>query len=98
MPIKAPHPWILASAPLLLATTAYADEPAQTPAPSPTARVVVTGTRENEDNYRVPAVDSIGPLGTTPILDTPYSVSILPEDLIRNSQAVDFRDVSKYLP
>ena len=58
----------------------------------------MTGTRESEDNYRVPAVDSIGPLGSTPLLDTPYSIGILPEDLLKNSQAVDFRDVSKYLP
>ena len=58
----------------------------------------MTATREGEDNYRVPAVDSLGPLGTTPLLDTPYSIGILPEDLIKNSQAVDFKDVSKYLP
>jgi iron complex outermembrane receptor protein len=94
MPNRSHRPWIFASFPLVLATTAHADEPP----PSPTTRVVVTGTRESEDNYRVPAVDSIGPLGSTPLLDTPYSIGILPEDLIENSQAVDFKDVSKYLP
>lgn len=67
-------------------------------AQSPAERVVVSGTREAESNYRVPTLDSIGPLGSTPVLDTPYSIGILPQSLIENSQAVNFRDVSKYLP
>jgi iron complex outermembrane receptor protein len=67
-------------------------------APSPTEKVVVSGTREGEPDYRVPHLDSIGPLGRTPVLDTPFSIGILPRDLIENSQAVNFRDVSKYLP
>ena len=33
-----------------------------------------------------------------PVLDIPYSIGILPHDLIENSQAVNFKDVSKYLP
>ena len=90
-------PVLLALLPIALATTARADEPSQPAAQSPAARVVVTGTRASE-NYRVPNLDSVGPLGTTPILDTPYSIGILPEDLIENSQAVNFKDVSKYLP
>jgi iron complex outermembrane recepter protein len=80
--------------PLVLAATARADDP---PPGSPAGTVVITGTHE-DNNYRVPAVDSIGPLGTTPLLDTPYSIGILPEDLIENSQAINFKDVSKYLP
>ena len=98
---KANYPVLLALLPLALETAAYADDaqqPAAQPPQNPTARVVVTGTREAEDHYRVPAVDSIGPLGTTPVLDTPYSVGILPGDLIQNSQAINFKDVSKYLP
>jgi iron complex outermembrane recepter protein len=98
---KANHPVLLALLSMALEAAAYADDaqqrPAQ-PAQSTTPRVVVTGTRENEESYRVPAVDSIGPLGTTPVLDTPYSIGILPQDLIENSQAVNFKDVSKYLP
>jgi iron complex outermembrane recepter protein len=97
MTSRANSPVLLALLPVALATAARADEPTQPAAQSPTARVVVTGTRESE-NYRVPSVDSVGPLGTTPILDTPYSIGILPEDLIENSQAVNFKDVSKYLP
>jgi iron complex outermembrane recepter protein len=60
--------------------------------------VLVVGTKESEDNYRVGSLDSLGPLGSTKILDTPYSISLLPEDLIKNSQATNFKDVSKYLP
>jgi len=96
------YPVLLALLPLALETAAaYADEaqqPVAQPPQSPIARVVVTGNREGEDHYRVPAVDSIGPLGTTPVLDTPYSIGILPHDVIENSQAINFKDVSKYLP
>ena len=60
-------------------------------------RVVIVGNREQQD-YRVESVDSLGPLGTTPVLDTPYTIGILPLDLIENSQATNFKDVSKYLP
>jgi iron complex outermembrane recepter protein len=98
---KATHPILLALLPLALESAVYADEaqqPVAQPPQSPIARVVVTGNREGEDHYRVPAVDSIGPLGTTPVLDTPYSIGILPHDVIENSQAISFKDVSKYLP
>src|SRR6201996_7303665 len=91
---------LLSLVPWTLPVVAAADDAPQAAAP-PTQtglpRVVVNGTQEKED-YRVDQVESIGPLGTTPILDTPYSIGILPEDLIKNSQAVNFKDVSKYLP
>ena len=61
-------------------------------------RVTVVGTRTPEDNYRVETVDSLGPLGNTPIQNIPYTIGILPLDLIQNAQAVNFKDVSKYLP
>jgi iron complex outermembrane receptor protein len=60
--------------------------------------VTVVGNRETEDNYRVGSVDSLGPLGSTKLLDTPYSIGILSSELIQNSQATNFKDVSKYLP
>ncbi len=59
--------------------------------------VTVLGVRPDDD-YRVDSVDSIGPLGSARLLDIPYSVSVLPLDVIENSQAVNFKDVSKYLP
>ena len=61
-------------------------------------RVVVSAERLPQQTYRALNVDSLGPLGTTPVLDTPYTIGILTNDMIRNSQAVDFKDVSKYLP
>ncbi|HEY6452895.1 MAG TPA: TonB-dependent siderophore receptor [Steroidobacteraceae bacterium] len=74
-------------------------EPASSQPPGSLERVVVTGTREPaKGDYRVDAVASEGPLGSTPILDTPYTIGILPLNLIENSQATNFKDVSKYLP
>jgi len=70
----------------------------QTPSQTTLPHIVVTGTQTPDNNYRVDKVDSIGPLGTTDIQNTPYSIEVLPLDLIENSQAVNFKDVSKYLP
>ena len=90
---------LLPSAPAAAADAAEQAAPAAAPSAANTLpRVIVTGTRENEDNYRVPTLDSLGPLGATPIIDLPYSIAVLPQDLIENSQAVNFKDVSKYLP
>src|SRR5450631_548902 len=91
----------LAVVSVLVADMANADDSPPATAPSAQAtlpRVVVTGRHATEDGYRVDAVDSIGPLGTTKILDTPYMIGILPQELIENSQATNFKDVSKYLP
>jgi iron complex outermembrane recepter protein len=95
-------PVLAALLPLVLgAAAARADDPQSTNAAptqqGATPKVVVTGTRESND-YRVPALDSIGPLGSTPVLDTPYSIGILPQDLIENMQAINFKEASKYLP
>jgi iron complex outermembrane recepter protein len=68
--------------------------PSQTTLP----RIVVTGTQAPDNYYRVDKLDSIGPLGTTDIQNTPYTIEVLPLDLIQNSQAVNFKEVSKYLP
>jgi iron complex outermembrane receptor protein len=37
-------------------------------------------------------------LGSLKIMDAPYTIGVLSEDLIKNSMAVNFKDVSKYLP
>jgi iron complex outermembrane recepter protein len=81
-----------------LANAADADAPASGAQQPALPHVLVVGTQQLEDNYRVGSVDSLGPLGSLKILDAPYSISILPEDLIKNSQATNFKDVSKYLP
>ena len=94
-------PVLFALLALAFETLARADDAPQTspqPPQTPASKVVVTGTRETAGDYRVPTVDSIGPLGTAPILNQPYSIGILPEELIENSQATNFKDVSKYLP
>jgi iron complex outermembrane recepter protein len=92
---------LIAFLPVTFAEPASADDatppPAQTQPPLP--GVVIRGTQTaEEDNYRVETVDSIGPLGNEKIQDIPYSIGILPLDLIQNSQATNFKDVSKYLP
>ncbi len=75
--------------------TTQAQDPAQTA--KPIQGVLISGVREREE-YRTPSLASIGPLGTTPLVDVPYTVSVLPGDLIENMQAVDFKEASKYLP
>jgi iron complex outermembrane recepter protein len=63
-----------------------------------TLNEVVIQTSRDKGDYRVDTLDSIGPLGKTPIVDAPYSISVLPSDLIENTQAVNFKEVSKYMP
>ena len=82
--------------PLTLTGVAHAADPG-TAATAPTEEVVIQTSRDKGD-YRVDILDSIGPLGTTPIVNVPYSISVLPSDLIENTQAVDFKEVSKYMP
>jgi iron complex outermembrane receptor protein len=50
-----------------------------------------------ENGYRV---DNVAPgvLGTAPILNTPYTISVLPSDLVTNTQVKSLRDSIKYLP
>jgi len=85
--------FLILTIPTAVAGTAHA---ADAPQPTTTPGLVVTGQRP--EDYRVAALDSLGPLGTTPLLDTPYMVSVLPAEIIQNSQAINFKDVSKYLP
>jgi iron complex outermembrane receptor protein len=82
------------------AQLANADDAAPVSEAQPAAlpRVTVVGNKESDDSYRVESVDSLGPLGSLKLLDAPYTIGILSEDLIKNSQATNFKDVSKYLP
>jgi iron complex outermembrane receptor protein len=87
---------------IFLSCTALAQQDAA-PATVPMPRVVVNEQRPGpqgsaEEGYRVGSPASLGPLGSSPILDLPYVVSILPRELIENSQARNFKEVSKYLP
>jgi iron complex outermembrane receptor protein len=89
-------PVLFALVPLTLAGVAHAAD-SDTSSAATTDEVVIQTSRDKGD-YRVQTVDSVGPLGQTPIVDVPYSISVLPSDLIENTQAVNFKEVSKYLP
>ncbi len=84
--------------PLVLVPAAHADDAqSQSTTQNNTEEIIIKSSRDSGD-YRVDTVDSIGPLGVTPIIDVPYSISVLPSDLIENTQAVNFKEVSKYMP
>ena len=57
---------------------------------------VTAGSVENA--YRVDTVKIGSPLGTTPILDAPYSVNVLSRQLIDDTQSRNFKETAKYLP
>jgi iron complex outermembrane receptor protein len=57
---------------------------------------VTAGAVENA--YRVDNVAAGGPLGTTPILDLPYSVNVISRQLIDDTQSRNFKEAAKYLP
>ena len=59
---------------------------------------VLISARRLQDQYRVETLAATGPLGSTSILDTPFSISVLPEELLRNAQAINFKEAAKYLP
>lgn len=54
-------------------------------------------TGKTEEGYCVDAV-SIGPLGERKLLDTPYSITVMPGDLMENQQMTTLKEVTKYLP
>lgn len=58
--------------------------------------VVEGGTVENA--YRMDNVDAGGPLGTTPILNLPYTVNVISRQLIDDTQSRNFKEAAKYLP
>ncbi len=56
----------------------------------PELEINVTGLR-NRRGYRLPNATSV--IGTdTPIIETPFSVQVIPEDLIRDRQSKDIKD------
>ena len=60
--------------------------------------VTVEGTVVAERGYRVGELSTLGALGAAPVLDTPYTVSVLPGELMVNGQVKNFKEASKYLP
>lgn len=60
--------------------------------PEDEEELTVTGTRERDSGYRVP--NSSTATGTdTPILETPFSVQVIPKDVIRDQQITRIEDV-----
>jgi len=57
---------------------------------------VSAGTVENA--YRVDKVAVAGPLGTTAIVNLPYTVNVLSRQLIDDTQSRNFKEAAKYLP
>jgi len=54
--------------------------------------------RTTASGYRAESVTSLGPLGSARLLDAPYTVTILPSELMINGQVKNFKEASKYLP
>lgn len=50
------------------------------------------------DGYRAKTVSSVGALGSRDLLDTPFSISVLPRELIQNVQAQSPDDLYKLNP
>ena len=89
-----------ASLACLAPTLALAEPAAAQSPPASAARVsevVVTGRQDVAPTYVVPNAD-LGPLGRKSMLDTPMSVTTIPEDLILNMGARTVNDVLRYLP
>lgn len=73
-------------------------------------QVVVTATRESDattglqqdgtaaDGYRAKTVSSVGALGSMSLQDTPFSMSVIPRELIENIHAQSPDDVYKINP
>lgn len=60
--------------------------------------IVVNGILPSKDDtYRV-ARTEVGPLGDKAVLDTPYSISIVPVNLAENQQLQNVRELLRYIP
>lgn len=60
--------------------------------------VVVNGILPaKDDTYRVDRTE-VGPLGTESLLNTPYSISVVPVNLAENQQAQNVRELFRYIP
>jgi len=57
----------------------------------------ITVTGKNIPQYRARSA-AVGPLGERPLLDTPYSLQVVTQDLFQNQQFKSVRDAFRYLP
>jgi len=58
----------------------------------------ITVSADAENAYRVENVADGGPLGTTAILDTPYTVNVISRQLIDDTQSRNVKQAAKYFP
>jgi iron complex outermembrane receptor protein len=63
-----------------------------------TESVTVTAQAGAARGYRAGAVTSLGSSDSVAILNAPYTISVLPGELIDNGQVKNFKEASKYLP
>src|SRR5262245_59859114 len=57
--------------------------------------VKVTGTGEG---LQPKSASTLGPLGTTPLLDTPFSVNVIPQEMLRNENPTRLTEALRYVP
>jgi iron complex outermembrane receptor protein len=60
--------------------------------------VTVTGRAGAAGGYRSDSVASLGSSEGVALLNAPYTISVLPHDLIDNGQVKSFKEASKFLP
>jgi iron complex outermembrane recepter protein len=63
-----------------------------------TESVTVTGRAGAAEGYRSDTVASLGSSGGVVLLNAPYTISVLPHELIENGQVKSFKEASKFLP
>src|SRR5437763_13585900 len=63
-----------------------------------TELVTVTGPAGAARGYRTDAIGALGSSGDVALLNAPYTVSVLPGELIENAQVKNFKEASKFLP
>lgn len=64
--------------------------------PETLGRVTVTDTEVAEDSYRAEAISN--PRLTQPLLDTPRTITVLPEAMLRDQAVVSFADALRNVP
>jgi len=88
-------------APLLLAAAVNLAHAADS-APIQLGAVNVTGVEETQAEQDAQAAReksaNMGPLGERRLLDTPYSINVIPHELIQNQQLKSVKDILRYLP
>jgi iron complex outermembrane recepter protein len=61
-------------------------------------KLSVNVSADSQNAYRVDNVTPGGPLGNVPIVNLPYSVYVIPRQLIDDTQSRNFIEIAKYMP